>query len=100
MDMDHQYNFRFSPIGLLVGSFNMSSTNASGTSSGQASGFFLSCLAGYGWFWSSFNQMLGAGLAMGLGDTTISVTNSSGQKESVSVWGAGFTVEYSLGWTF
>jgi hypothetical protein len=57
-------------------------------------------LVGYGWFWKSFNQMLGAGLGIGLGETQLEVKDSTGRKSETKPVGAGFALEYSLGWTF
>ncbi|MBX3020048.1 MAG: DUF3575 domain-containing protein [Bdellovibrionales bacterium] len=72
-----------------------------GTSTGKASGLFLGCLVGYGWFWDSFNMMLGGGLTAGLGGTDIKVRDSNnGSEETVRNRVAGLSAEFSLGWTF
>jgi len=66
----------------------------------KASGLSLSVLAGYGWFWQSFNQMLGIGATARLGDTEVEVKDSNGEKKDIDVPGAGIALEYTLGWTF
>lgn len=70
------------------------------TVTGSASVMLASCLVGYGWYWDSFNMMLGGGAALGLGDTKVKVETSSGSTTEVSSSIAGVALEYSLGWTF
>lgn len=67
---------------------------------GEASGLFLTGLVGYGWFWDSFNIMLGGGFSAGLGSTEVKVTDSSGSETKVSSTISGVALEFSLGWTF
>ena len=78
----------------------LTTADSIGEVSGTASGLFAECLVGYGWFWSSFNQMLGAGFSSGVGTTKISVTDSSGRVTEVSSVFSGLALEYTLGWTF
>jgi opacity protein-like surface antigen len=85
---------------LTYASVKVTNSDVSGDISGSASGLFVSGLVGYGWFWDSFNIMLGGGATMGLGDTKIEVTDSSGTKSDVSTSIAGLALEFSLGWTF
>jgi outer membrane autotransporter protein len=66
---------------------------------GTASAVVASCLVGYGWFWDSFNIMLGGGLSVPLGDRQVTVKNTTtGETEKDDVYG-GFTADFSLGWT-
>lgn len=78
----------------------VTTTDSFGTVTGEASGMLLGCVIGYGWFWDSFNMTLAGGATAGLGDTKITVTDSSGEVTDVSSAGAGLALEYNLGWTF
>jgi hypothetical protein len=69
----------------------------SGSDSGSASGLVASGLVGYGWFWKSFNMLLGGGMTLPLGITSVEV---NGEKYSTSGTSAGLALEYTLGWTF
>lgn len=72
-----------------------------GAVSAEANVLLASCLVGYGWFWDSFNMMLGGGLAVGLGGSDVTVTDSSGNTTTVKArQTGGLALEYSLGWTF
>lgn len=93
--------------GLYVGpslsyaNVKISTKDLSGDSvTGSASVMLASCLVGYGWFWDSFNMMLGGGASFGLGDTKVKVETSTGSSTEVSSSIAGVAIEYSLGWTF
>ena len=65
----------------------------------SANGPNVSFIVGYGWFWSSFNMMLGIGGQAQLGDSSVTATNSDGSQSSTKI-GTGVTGEYTLGWTF
>lgn len=67
---------------------------------GSVSVPMIGCLVGYGWFWDSFNMMLGGGARIGLGNTKVEIKSASGTETDVSAPIAGFDFEYSLGWTF
>ncbi len=70
-----------------------------GESSASVSTLVAGSLFGYGWFWDSFNMMLGGGFAAGLGDAKVKLTDSLGattEREVVT----GLSAEYTLGWTF
>jgi hypothetical protein len=92
--------------GLYVGpridyvNIKLTTTDFTGDVTGTASTIVAGCLVGYGWFWNSFNQMLGIGASVGLGSTSVNITDSSGTSSSVSTSVAGLIGEYSLGWTF
>lgn len=61
----------------------------------------LSTVVGYGWFWDSFNMMLGGGLSIPLGDGKIEARSSNGRREEINYSRSGSVAfEYSLGWTF
>ena len=85
---------------LMYASVKVTNDDSFGTTTGTASGLFAGGLVGYGWYWSSFNMMLGGGFTVGLGDTKVTVTSSNGTKTDVSTSIAGLALEYSLGWTF
>lgn len=82
-------------------SIKVKATDAfSNESSASASGLSARAIAGYGWFWDSFNIMLGGGLTVFLGDSKVRVTDSSGQKEDVPLQTVTPALEFQLGWTF
>jgi hypothetical protein len=91
--------------GFYIGPFarySKTSINATGstTITGDASGVTAGSLFGYGWFWESFNMMLGGGGALATGQSTLVVTDSSGNRTEVPDRGIGLALEYTLGWTF
>lgn len=72
-----------------------------GAVTGEANILIASGIVGYGWFWDSFNMMLGGGLAVGMGGSDVTVTDSSGTTTTVKSRPTGsLALEYSLGWTF
>lgn len=71
-----------------------------GPVTGSAALTIASCVVGYGWFWDSFNIMLGGGLQLGVGASHVEITNSSGQKDWIPHHVSSLTGEFSLGWTF
>jgi hypothetical protein len=75
-------------------------SDSNGPESASVSALLASCLVGYGWFWDSFNIMLGGGLTLGLGQSNVDITHSDGTKTSIATNIGGFDVEFSLGWTF
>jgi hypothetical protein len=92
--------------GLYVGPsaryYNVKATgsDSTGTVTGSASGLMAGCLVGYGWFWDSFNMMLGAGGNLALGNNDVEVKHSNGTEETKASGAAGLSLEWSLGWTF
>ncbi len=74
-------------------------TDSAGGSSATASLLFAQAIVGYGWFWDSFNIMLGGGLSLPLGDADLETTEN-GVKTKRSVSSGNFAAEFSLGWTF
>lgn len=91
--------------GLYVGPFvryAKTSIDASGstTITGEAAGVAIGSLVGYGWFWNSFNMMLGGGAAVAMGNSNIVVTESNGNRTEIPNRGAGFAGEFTVGWTF
>lgn len=94
--------------GLYVGpSLKYSSVKVTGTDSagveyeGTGSGAALVCVVGYGWFWNSFNMMLGGGASASLGKSKVKVTDSLGNEEEYNMaLMSGLALEYTLGWTF
>jgi hypothetical protein len=77
-----------------------SSADSTGTITAEANGLFIKALVGYGWYWTSFNQMLGAGLSQGFGNTKVKVKDSTGATTSEVDISSSFALEYNLGWTF
>lgn len=76
-------------------------TATAGTSKGEASGLFLSGVIGYGWFWDSFNMLLGGGFSTGLGNSKVQVKDSAtGQTTETSLQNGGLALEWTTGWTF
>jgi len=66
---------------------------------GSAKGPAVSLLAGYGWFWDSFNIMLGLGATANLGDKFVKIRDRFGD-EKTSKASTALAGEFSLGWTF
>ena len=60
----------------------------------------LGLLVGYGWFWNSFNIMLGLGGTTSLGEKDVTISDSSGHNTSTSNSFTSIDGEFSLGWTF
>ncbi len=91
--------------GLYVGpalnyvSVTAESRDAAGKIEGSASALVATGLVGYGWFWDSFNILLGGGLAVPLGDAKVEVTDTAGNKTQSNI-SSGFALEFSLGWAF
>lgn len=86
---------------LTYRSVNIETRDSGGKITADASTMVLAGMVGYGWFWESFNIMLGGGLAVPVGDTKIEITDSTGRKESVNYQRFGsLALEFNLGWTF
>lgn len=66
----------------------------------KATGAAARGIVGYGWFWDSFNMMLGGGLTLFLGDSKVEVTDNTGTKQDVNLPVAALAAEFQLGWTF
>ena len=67
----------------------------------KAHGVFTGAIIGYGWFWKTFNVMLGGGLTLPLGTSKVDVENSTGARTDAYINGSGIAIlEFSLGWTF
>lgn len=58
-----------------------------------------SSIFGYGWFWESFNILLGGGIAIPLGDKEVTIKENGVETESVRIT-SSFAAEFTLGWTF
>lgn len=67
---------------------------------GSLSAPAVSCLIGYGWFWESFNMMLGGGGRIALGNAKVETKTAAGTQTDITIPVAGIDFEYSLGWTF
>jgi hypothetical protein len=79
----------------------LKTSDSNGSVSGSVSGVLVGALIGYGWFWNSFNMMLGAGANLGVGNSNnVTVTGSSGNTTTTSTSLSGLDLEFSLGWTF
>lgn len=81
-----------------------STTSITGsTVEAKGSGVALGVLGGYGWFWSSFNMMLGGGIAYSGVPTSSTVTESDGTTTDVEfrrLGGFSPLLEFTLGWYF
>lgn len=68
---------------------------------GKASSSVLGCFIGYGWFWNSFNMMLGISPVIGSNWSPVVVTDQTGfNTNHLSDRFADASGEYTLGWTF
>lgn len=81
-------------------SIKLTTRDSSGEVSGSLNGVFATALIGYGWFWDSFNIMLGIGGTFGLGDQGVEVKASNGNTTRVSTSVSGLDGEFQFGWTF
>lgn len=70
------------------------------TSTGKLTGPSASFIVGYGWFWDSFNILLGGGLESQIGKSSITVVDNKGTSHTDSAAGTSLIGEFSLGWTF
>lgn len=71
------------------------------TIAGKASSSVLGCFIGYGWFWNSFNMMLGISPVIGSSWSPVVVTDQTGfNTNHLSDRFADAAGEYTLGWTF
>lgn len=71
------------------------------TIEGKASSSVVGCLVGYGWFWNSFNMMLGISPVIASNWSPVVVTDQTGfNTNHLSDRFADAAGEYTLGWTF
>ena len=73
-----------------------------GTKSASLSGGALTTVGGYHWMWDSFNLMLGGGFVATSFPNKVTVKDSNGTQEEVSVGaiGTGASLEATLGFAF
>lgn len=69
------------------------------TVTGATAGTLFGCFVGYGWFWDSFNMMLGLGPVMGSSHQSVKISGQSGTNH-LSDHLALALGEYTFGWTF
>lgn len=81
-------------------SLNLSTADINGAVTAQGNGLFLKGLVGYGWFWDSFNMLLGGGLVAGLGSSKVKVKSSSGSTTTEIDISRSLALEWMMGWTF
>lgn len=70
------------------------------TLSADGSAFVASFVAGYGWFWDSFNMKLGGGLASAVGGVDVTVRDQNGNSLKSAQYASGLVLVYNIGWTF
>lgn len=81
-------------------SFEMKAKNSDGESaSASRTSPVAALLVGYGWFWDSFNIMLGIGPQVALNAGEVVVRDSAGKEQRRNV-GTSVAGEFTLGWTF
>lgn len=85
---------------IQFGSATVTATDVDGERRATASGLFAQALVGYGWFWDSFNILLGGGFNLPLGNAKAEYKDSSGSVEEVTTLRSRLALEFSLGWTF
>ena len=78
----------------------VTTSDSGGPVSNDASSDSATVVAGYGWFWSSFNMLVGGGGSLALGNTDMTLTHSDGSTTTISSRLGGLALEFSLGWTF
>ena len=84
-----------------IQSLSVTASYSSSISSGSATATALygGVVGGYGWFWHSFDLNLGLSLIQGLGSTSVTVSDSSGNKYS-QTFPLSAGIEFRIGWTF
>lgn len=76
-------------------------TDSSGvTRTGTASPILATAVVGYAWFWNTFNMMLGGGGTVPLGNSKVTITDSTGKNTDYPINLAGLALEFTLGWKF
>lgn len=63
-------------------------------------GLSLSGIVGYGWFWGSFNMLLGGGAELMLQKPSIDYLESGTNFSSRTTESSRLLIEYTLGWSF
>lgn len=67
----------------------------------SASGVTITGIAGYQWFWDTFNLSVGGGLILGAQSSDVSVQDGpTSYKAASSGRGTGAALDFMLGWTF
>lgn len=75
------------------------SANLDQTGSGDI--WYVTGIVGYGWFWETFNIMLGLGGSQPFGDNKVHIKDSlTGQQTDTVMIRSGFAGEFTLGWSF
>ena len=93
--------------GLYVGPFatyanaGLKLSDSNEVARNRANSVFAGAVVGYGWFWESFNVLLGGGLTLPIGKSKVDVENSTGNRADAYVNGEGIAIlEFSLGWSY
>jgi len=67
---------------------------------GSGTGFTAQAVAGYGWYWESFNILLGGGVSVPMGNAKLTVTDSVGNRTESDAFKTRIAFDFTLGWTF
>lgn len=86
--------------GLTYTNVSAKVSNATESAEGSVSSVVASALFGYGWFWDSFNILLGGGFATILSNPKVKVVESNGTTTEYEARKGGLALEFSLGFTF
>jgi len=78
----------------------LNTSDNNGSASGRGSDFVCAGVVGYGWFWPTFNLMLGAGGRLALGDNQITIRDSTGRETKESPSLSGVALEFTTGFKF
>lgn len=79
---------------------SLNTADNNGSASGRGSDFIFAGLVGYGWFWQTFNLMMGAGGRLALGDNQVTIRDSSGRETRESPSLSGVALEFTTGFKF
>lgn len=88
-----------SPIAMYL-NVKGETANNQGNLDADGNGTYIGGMVGYGWFWDSFNMMLGAGALTPLGDSKIKFQDQTGGPAEEKTIYSTVSAELNLGWTF
>lgn len=86
--------------GISTGSVKAESADAAGDLKADGTVTLGRVVAGYGWFWDSFNMMLGVGGNAALGDSKVTFKDTTGNQVEETNLYSSWTAEYKIGWSF
>ncbi|NQZ18936.1 MAG: hypothetical protein HRT44_06745 [Bdellovibrionales bacterium] len=96
----HEMGFYIGPSLVYVDIQSRTRSGLSANVTNSEPGLYAGAVFGYGWFWDTFNMLLGAGFQTALTSASIEYTDSNNVRYKYERPDFGLPVEFSLGWTF